>query len=186
MHAELIRLGVDDAFVTAVPGLPTPVTFGEIFPPDHFPIWSYRYPKAPDLEIRADELPIEAIKSARLPWVTGTGLSAGPSRGARQAALDIRGHRAPGVPGLDYRPSFWPSLKAAGLPMRAILPQVKAVGNLDERETAVGTGIRTGIRTGRPITSRWCTLRPTPLIQAPDAGSAGICDGRKVSQCRNW
>ena len=70
--------------------------------------------------------------------------------------------------------------------MRAILPQVKAVGNLDERETAVGTGIRTGIRTGRPITSRWCTLRPTPLIQAPDAGSAGICDGRKVSQCRNW
>ena len=60
-----IRLGVDDAFVTAVPGLPAPVTFGEIFPPDHFPIWFYRSPKGPDLEIRADELPIEAITSAR-------------------------------------------------------------------------------------------------------------------------
>ena len=60
-----IRLGVDDAFVTAVPGLPTPVTFGEIFPSDHFPLWLYPSPKGPDLEIRADELPIEAIKSAR-------------------------------------------------------------------------------------------------------------------------
>jgi 5-dehydro-2-deoxygluconokinase len=140
VHAELIRLGVDDAFVTAVPGLPTPVTFCEIFPPDHFPIWFYRYPKAPDLEIRADELPIEAIKSARLLWLTGTGLSAEPSRAAHRSALDIRGHRAPTVLDLDYRPSFWPSREAAGLQMRAILPRVTvAVGNLDECETAVGT-----------------------------------------------
>ena len=53
VHKELRRLGVDDAFVSAVPRLPTPVTFCEIFPPDDFPIWFYRYPKAPDLEIKA-------------------------------------------------------------------------------------------------------------------------------------
>src|ERR1700745_2421392 len=40
--------GMDDRFATAVQGLPTPVTFCELFPPDHFPIYFYRYPKAPD------------------------------------------------------------------------------------------------------------------------------------------
>ena len=56
VHQALRGYGVDDRFVTAVPGLPTPVTFCEIFPPDHFPLYFYRYPKAPDLEISADEL----------------------------------------------------------------------------------------------------------------------------------
>src|SRR5580693_7837901 len=54
VHAALRELGVDDVFVSSVPGLPTPVTFCEIFPPDNFPIWFYRFPKAPDLEIRAE------------------------------------------------------------------------------------------------------------------------------------
>src|SRR5438477_10832146 len=36
VHDALRELGVDDRYVTAVPGLPTPVTFCEIFPPDHF------------------------------------------------------------------------------------------------------------------------------------------------------
>ena len=33
----------------AVPDLPTPVTFCEIFPPDDFPLYFYRLPTAPDL-----------------------------------------------------------------------------------------------------------------------------------------
>jgi 5-dehydro-2-deoxygluconokinase len=33
LHDALRRFGVDDRWVTAVPGLPTPVTFCEIFPP---------------------------------------------------------------------------------------------------------------------------------------------------------
>src|SRR6266516_1662571 len=60
VHKELRRLGVDDAFVSAVAGLPTPVTFCEIFPPDNFPIWFYRYPKAPDLEITPGSRPNQA------------------------------------------------------------------------------------------------------------------------------
>jgi len=140
VHAELRRLGVDDAFVSAVPGLPTPVTFCEIFPPDHFPIWFYRYPKAPDLEIRPDELPVEAIRSARLLWATGTGLSQEPSRSAHAAALAARPPDRLTVLDLDYRPSFWTSREEAGRQMRAVLPYVTvAVGNLDECETAVGT-----------------------------------------------
>ena len=32
------------------------MTFCEIFPPDDFPLYFYRYPKAPDLVIEPDEL----------------------------------------------------------------------------------------------------------------------------------
>jgi 5-dehydro-2-deoxygluconokinase len=140
VHAELRRLGVDDAFVSAVPGPPTPVTFCEVFPPDHFPIWFYRYPKAPDLEIRTGELPLDAIGSARLFWVTGTGLCQEPSRSAHAAALAARGRDRPSVLDLDYRPVFWSSREDAGEQLRAALSGVTiAVGNLDECETAVGT-----------------------------------------------
>ncbi|WP_332700132.1 hypothetical protein, partial [Halalkalibacter lacteus] len=67
----------DDRFVTPVPGLPTPVTFCEIFPPDSFPLYFYRFPKAPDMEIREDELDFDAIRDADIFWVTVTGLSDG-------------------------------------------------------------------------------------------------------------
>src|SRR5215475_2288000 len=82
VHEALRGYGVDDRFVTPVPGLPTPVTFCEIFPPDDFPIYFYRWPKAPDLEIAAAELDLAAVREAGVFWVTGTGLSAEPSRSA--------------------------------------------------------------------------------------------------------
>ena len=140
VHRALRDFGVDDAFVQAVPGLPTPVTFCEIFPPDNFPIWFYRYPKAPDLEIAAAELPISDIRSAGLFWATVTGLSQEPSRAAHHAAWQARERKPFTVLDLDYRPSFWPSREAAREQVRAALPRVTiAVGNLDECETAVGT-----------------------------------------------
>src|SRR3954453_14898067 len=70
LHDALRGFGVDDRFVTPVPTLPTPVTFCEIFPPDDFPLYFYREPKAPDLEIRPDELDLESIRSARVFWAT--------------------------------------------------------------------------------------------------------------------
>ena len=82
--------GVDDRYVTPVDGLPTPVTFCEIFPPDDFPLYFYRCPKAPDLEIHPDELDLEAIAAADILWVTVTGLSAEPSREATLTALKAR------------------------------------------------------------------------------------------------
>ncbi len=140
VHKELRRLGVDDAFVSAVAGLPTPVTFCEIFPPDNFPIWFYRYPKAPDLEITPGSLPTDAIRSARLFWATGTGLSAEPSRAAHAAAWAARGRTPLTVLDLDYRPVFWSSREEAGRHMRAALTNVTvAVGNVDECQTAVGS-----------------------------------------------
>ena len=52
LHDALRGYGVDDRYVTPVRTCPTPVTFCEIFPPDDFPLYFYRLPKAPDLEIQ--------------------------------------------------------------------------------------------------------------------------------------
>jgi 5-dehydro-2-deoxygluconokinase len=140
LHDALRRFGVDDRYVTSVPGLPTPVTFCEIFPPDDFPLYFYRFPKAPDLEIRAGELDLDAVRAARLFWVTVTGLSQEPSRSATLAALEARGRgRGITVLDLDYRPMFWPSRAAAREWVARALPfATVAVGNTDETETAVG------------------------------------------------
>jgi len=139
VHHALKQYGVGDQFVTGVPGLPTPVTFCEIFPPDDFPIYFYRYPKAPDLEIRPEELDYDAIRAARVFWVTATGLSAEPSRSATLAALQARGRAGVTVLDLDYRPMFWPSRQAARDAVAPALGLVTvAVGNLDECDMAVG------------------------------------------------
>ena len=140
VRRELADLGVDVRWVSAVPHLPTPITLCEMFPPDHFPIYFYRWPKAPDLEIAADELDLAALAEARLLWVTVTGLCDEPSRSAHHAALAARGRRHPTVLDLDYRPTFWPDREAARREVARVLPLVSvAVGNRDECLTAVGT-----------------------------------------------
>jgi 5-dehydro-2-deoxygluconokinase len=140
LHDALRRFGVDDRYVTPVGGLPTPVTFCEIFPPDDFPLYFYREPKAPDLEIHAGELDLEAIRAADVLWATVTGLSQEPSRTATLAALEARGRRAHTILDLDYRPMFWSSRDDAREQVARALPYVTvAAGNLDEWETAVGT-----------------------------------------------
>ena len=139
VHHELRRLGVDDAFVSAVDGPPTPVTFCEVFPPDDFPLWFYRYPTAPDLMIEPKSLPLNDIRDARVFWTTVTGLSQEPSRAAHHAAWDARGRRPHTVLDLDYRPMFWDDPQAARREVDAALDHVTiAVGNREECEVATG------------------------------------------------
>ncbi|SCL34774.1 5-dehydro-2-deoxygluconokinase [Micromonospora rhizosphaerae] len=139
VRKELRRLGVDDRFVSAVSGPPTPVTFCEVFPPDDFPLYFYRYPIAPDLLLEADELPVDAIRTARVFWATVTGLSQEPSRAAHFAAWQARGRRSHTVLDLDYRPMFWPDPAEATDQVRRALDHVTvAVGNREECAVAVG------------------------------------------------
>lgn len=139
LHDALRGFGVDDRYVTAVPGLPTPVTFCEIFPPDDFPLYFYRFPKAPDLEIHENELDLDAIRAAEIFWITGTGLCQEPSRSATLAALQARAKRGITVFDLDYRPMFWSSREEARSWYEQALPYATvAVGNVDECHTAVG------------------------------------------------
>jgi 5-dehydro-2-deoxygluconokinase len=136
---EAERLGVDPVFVTTVEGPPTPVTFCEIFPPDHFPLYFYRYPTAPDLLLEVSDLPVEAIREAGVFWATVTGLSQEPSRSAHFGAWQARGRREHTVLDLDYRPMFWADREEAGTQVGKALEHVTvAVGNREECEVAVG------------------------------------------------
>ena len=139
IHQALRGLGVDDRFVSAVDGPPTPVTFCEVFPPDDFPLYFYRYPIAPDLMITAEDLPLAAIESAGIFWSTVTGLSQEPSRAAHFAAWQARGRRSPTILDLDYRPMFWPDATEARAQVGKALDHVTvAVGNREECALAVG------------------------------------------------
>lgn len=139
LHEALRGFGVDDRWVTPVAGLPTPVTFCEVFPPDDFPLYFYRQPKAPDLEITADDLDLDAVREAGIFWVTGTGLSEEPSRTATLAALAHRAKSGTTVFDLDWRPMFWSDPETARpLYAEALRHTTVAVGNLDEVEIATG------------------------------------------------
>lgn len=136
---ELTRLGVDNRYVRTEPAFKTPITFCEIFPPDDFPIYFYRLPKAPDLTITPDELDLDAVRAARICWMTVTGLSEEPSRATHHAALTARARREHTVLDLDYRPVFWSSVEAAREQIAVALDGVSvAVGNREECEVAVG------------------------------------------------
>lgn len=154
VHQALREFGVDDRYVTPVAEYPTPVTFCEIFPPDNFPLYFYRRPKAPDLVIHPGELDLDAIRAAGIFWITGTGLSEEPSRTATLVALEARAKAGPTVFDLDWRPMFWggeggasgdggltgPEATAKARPYytEALKHATVAVGNLDECEVATG------------------------------------------------
>ncbi|MET3805263.1 5-dehydro-2-deoxygluconokinase [Nakamurella sp. UYEF19] len=139
VHKALREFGVDDSFVSVVPDLLTPITFCEMYPPDHFPLLFYRLPSAPDLQIRADELGLDAIADAGIYWSTVTGLSEEPSRAAHFAAWEARARRPLTILDLDYRPMFWTDPAEASAQVNAALAHVTvAVGNREECEIAVG------------------------------------------------
>lgn len=139
VRGELARLDVDNRYVITHGEFPTPVTFCEIFPPDDFPLYFYRKPSAPDLQISPDEIDTDAVRSARLYWSTVTGLSEEPSRSAHFAAWTARDRAPLTVLDLDYRPMFWATPAAATEQVQKALAHVTvAVGNREECQIAVG------------------------------------------------
>lgn len=146
LHQQLQRFGVDDQFVSGVGHLPTPVTFCAIKPPNDFPLYFYRTPTAPDLQIEAAEVPVEAVRDTAIYWSTVTGLSQEPSRAAHIAAFEARpimelGEDQHTILDLDYRPMFWASEEDAREQVQGILEHVTiAIGNDQECSVAVGAG----------------------------------------------
>ena len=140
VRRALAEFGVDTRWVGTDPLLPTPLVFCEIFPPDRFPVYFYREPKAPDMNIAREELDLGAIAAAPVFWTTGTGLSDEPSRTATLAALDARGRRDITIHDLDHRHHLWragdDARRWAG---EAAKRATVVVGNTDEVEMATGT-----------------------------------------------
>lgn len=141
VRIALREFGVDDRYVATDPVLRTPLVFPEIYPPDNFPLLFYREPKAPDMNLAAEDLDMEAIRLADIFWTTGTGLSDEPSRTATFAALGERGRGRHTIHDLDYRSSLWSSPQdARRYQRRALDLATVAVGNQEECAVAVGAG----------------------------------------------
>src|SRR5919199_4966854 len=139
VRRELRDLDVDDRHVVTNPTYATPVTFCEIFPPDDFPLYFYRKPTAPDLQVRPSDIDFDAVRDTRLMWLSVTGLSEEPSRESHFAVLEARARKSFTVLDLDYRPMFWDTPGHASEQVQRALPQVTvAVGNREECEVAVG------------------------------------------------
>lgn len=137
--AELDRLGVDNQYVGTDPTYKTPITFCEIFPPDDFPLYFYREPKAPDLNIEASDVSCDDVRGADILWFTLTGFSEEPSRDTHRKILTTRNRRTHTIFDLDYRPMFWESPEEATAQAEwALAHSTVAVGNKEECEIAVG------------------------------------------------
>ena len=147
LHRELTRYGVDDAHVSPVQGLQTPATFCAIKPPEDFPLYFYgRFPTAPDLQIKAEEVDVDAVRETTIFWSTVTGLCQEPARSAQLHAHEARPREELGegrhtVLDLDYRPMFWDSIEDATAQVRENLKHASiAIGNREECAVAVGDG----------------------------------------------
>ena len=137
VREALASFGVDARYVGTDAAHHTPVVFCEIFPPDNFPLLFYRAPKAPDLNIRADELDLNAIGRVPILWTCGTALTEEPSRSATLAALGAARGRT--IHDLDHRQHLWPSVEhAREAATEALRHATVAVGNIEEVEMATG------------------------------------------------
>ena len=136
---ELERLGVNSGEVRVDPHYATPVTFCEIFPPDHFPLYFYRKPSAPDLQITPEDLREAQLRDCGILWFTLTGFSEEPSRSAHHRALELRSRASHTIFDLDYREMFWDDPATARAEAEyGLARSTVAVGNREECEVAVG------------------------------------------------
>src|SRR3954451_12664427 len=62
VRRELRDLQGDDRYEVSNSTYATPVTFCEIFPPDDFPLYFYRKPTAPDLQVRPSDIDFDAVR----------------------------------------------------------------------------------------------------------------------------
>jgi 5-dehydro-2-deoxygluconokinase len=203
VRRELRDLHVDDRYVVTNSTYATPVTFCEIFPPDDFPLYFYRKPTAPDLQVRPADIDFDAVRETRLMWLSVTGLSEEPSRESHFAVLEARARKSFTVLDLDYRPMFWDTPAQATEQVQKVLPQVTvAVGNREECEVAVGEteperaadallaagvelavvkqgpkGVLAKTRSGERVESPPIMIKPLNGLGAGDSFGGSLCHG---------
>ncbi len=107
--------------------------------------------RASDLMISLPDVPISEIEQGSVLVVTGTGLSASPSREATLFAMEAAGNAGTKVVfDLDWRASAWSSMEEAGLVFRmaAALSHI-IIGTREEMDVLIAPGSGTGAKTGR-------------------------------------
>lgn len=134
--AGLEREGVGTAYIPRKPGRRTSAVILAVQPPDRFPITFYR-DNAADAQLSIDDLNAVPVEGARALVVNGTALAVEPGRSATLSACE-RAHAA-GVPvylDLDFRAGQWHDVRAFGLGIRALLPNIDVVVGTEEEINA--------------------------------------------------
>jgi 5-dehydro-2-deoxygluconokinase len=132
--------GVDTSSIPRFADRRTSAVVLSIQPPDRFPLTFYR-DNCADLGLTIDHVRRAPVAESRLLFVSGTGLSAEPSRTATLFAAEHA--RAAGgrvILDVDYRPTLWPSEEAFGTNVRALAARADiAIGTEEELRAATGT-----------------------------------------------
>lgn len=144
-----------DTFIPRKAGRRTSAVILTIQPPDRFPLTFYR-DNCADRALTIDDVCEAPVAESRVIFLTGTGVSHEPSRGAtffaaeraRQAGRDV-------IVDLDYRPDQWGDGRAFGPTVCALLrladlaigteDEVRAAGESDDLDEASASLLATGI-----------------------------------------
>jgi len=148
--------GIDTRFVPRKNGRRTSAVILTIQPPDRFPLTFYR-DNCADIGLTTEDVAACPIASARMLFVTGTGLMMDPSRTATVLAAETaRARNVPVLVDLDYRPDQWPTVEGYGTNVRALLrdatlaigteEETRAAANLDELDEAVERLLESGVQ----------------------------------------
>ena len=132
--------GVETAFIPRKPGRRTSAVVLGIEPPDKFPLVYYR-DNCADIALSIDDVLAAPLAASRALLISGTGLSAEPSRSATLFAAErARQMGAEVVLDIDFRPDQWSDARAFGATVRSVLPYVNIViGTEDEINAAMLT-----------------------------------------------
>jgi 5-dehydro-2-deoxygluconokinase len=151
----LEREGVDVSALARFSERRTSAALLTIQPPDRFPLTFYR-DNCADLGLTIDHVRQSQAATARLLFVTGTGLSDEPSRSATLFAAETA--RAAGrrvILDVDYRSGLWPSEEVFGVNLRALArfahivigteEELRAASNRSAIDDACARILETGI-----------------------------------------
>lgn len=131
--------GVETRYIPRIAERRTSAAMLTILPPDRFPLTYYR-DNCADIGLTIDHVKRAPVAESRLLFLSGTGLTAEPSRTATAYAAErARDAGTTVVLDLDYRPTLWPSAEAFGVHIRPLAASADIVIGTEE-ELAAATG----------------------------------------------
>lgn len=135
----LNREGVDTRYIPRKAGRRTSAVLLSMEPPDRFPIIFYR-DNCADIVLNLDDVEASPVRDCRALLISGTGLSAEPSRSATIHAAELA-HAAGATVfiDLDFRPGAWDDPRVFAVTLRRLAPLLDvALGTEDEVKAAAG------------------------------------------------
>jgi 5-dehydro-2-deoxygluconokinase len=135
----LNKEGVDTRFIPRKVGRRTSAVLLSMEPPDRFPIIFYR-DNCADIVLDIDDVEASPVRECRALLISGTGLSAEPSRSATIHAAELA-HASGAVVyiDLDFRPGAWDDPRIFAVTLKRLAPLIDvALGTEDEVKAGAG------------------------------------------------